>query len=148
MLELIQKKLQIRSTRHTLQKCNRSLLASKQTNFFRLISKIRFSFSKPDNQEEALMTTLDTLRWVGKGSWNYAILSVLFPGTGCFSRGNSRTRIACVPSVSVWFRSKEIPILVEREMKRQPTCTIFRAVFDSRSSVFAPKPHGNACYAG
>ena len=24
----------------------------------------------------------------------------------------------------------------------------FRAVFDSRSSFFAPKPHGNACYAG
>ena len=28
------------------------------------------------------------------------------------------------------------------------TCAIFRAVFDSRSSFFAPKPHGNACYAG
>ena len=28
------------------------------------------------------------------------------------------------------------------------TCAIFRAVFDSRSSSFAPKPHGNACYAG
>ena len=25
---------------------------------------------------------------------------------------------------------------------------IFRAVFDSRSLFFAPKPHGNACYAG
>ena len=25
---------------------------------------------------------------------------------------------------------------------------IFRAVFDSRSSFFARKPHGNACYAG
>ena len=33
-----------------------------------------------------------------------------------------------------------------------PPCSfiyaIFRAVFDSRSSFFAPKPHGNACYAG
>ena len=28
------------------------------------------------------------------------------------------------------------------------TCAIFCAVFDSRSSFFAPKPHGNACYAG
>ena len=26
--------------------------------------------------------------------------------------------------------------------------TIFHAVFDSRSSFFAPKPHGNTCYAG
>ena len=26
-------------------------------------------------------------------------------------------------------------------------CAIFRAVFDSRSSFFAPKPHRNACYA-
>ena len=28
------------------------------------------------------------------------------------------------------------------------TRAIFRAVFDSRSSFFAPKPHGNVCYAG
>ena len=28
------------------------------------------------------------------------------------------------------------------------TQAIFRAVFDSRSSFFAPKPNGNACYAG
>ena len=28
------------------------------------------------------------------------------------------------------------------------TGAIFRAVFDSRSSFFAPKPHGEACYAG
>ena len=31
---------------------------------------------------------------------------------------------------------------------RSFTCAIFRAVFDSRSSFFAPKPHRNACYAG
>ena len=31
---------------------------------------------------------------------------------------------------------------------RSFTYAIFRAVFDSRSSFFAPKPHGNACYAG
>ena len=31
---------------------------------------------------------------------------------------------------------------------RSFTRAIFRAVFDSRSSFFAPKPHGNACYAG
>ena len=28
------------------------------------------------------------------------------------------------------------------------TRAIFRAAFDSRPSFFAPKPHGNACYAG
>ena len=28
------------------------------------------------------------------------------------------------------------------------SCAIFRVVFDSRSLFFAPKPHGNACYAG
>ena len=31
---------------------------------------------------------------------------------------------------------------------RSFTCAIFRAVFDSRSLFFAPKPHGNARYAG
>ena len=74
--------------------------------------------------------------------------------------------LACVASVSVWFRSKERPrngILGfgrARNEKRAksflssppPPCSftyvIFRAVFDSRSSFFAPKPHGNACYAG
>ena len=30
---------------------------------------------------------------------------------------------------------------------RSFACAIFRAVFDSRSSFFAPKPHRNACYA-
>jgi len=63
-----------------------------------------------------------------------------------------RWEVACVASVSVWFRSKEIPILAEREMKREPprsfTGTVFRTVFDSLSSFFAPKPHGNVCYAG
>ena len=31
---------------------------------------------------------------------------------------------------------------------RSFTCAIFRVVFDSRPSFFAPKPHGNACYPG
>ena len=31
---------------------------------------------------------------------------------------------------------------------RSFTYAIFRAIFDSRSSFFAPKLHGNACYAG
>ena len=69
--------------------------------------------------------------------------------------------LACVASVSVWFRSKERPrngILGfgrarnETRAKKTPprsfTYAIFRAVFDSRSLFFAPKPHGNACYAG
>ena len=35
-------------------------------------------------------------------------------------------------------------VLAARKMKRT---AIFRAVFDPRSSFFALKPHGNACYA-
>ena len=74
----------------------------------------------------------------------------------------SGTMLACVESVSVWFRSNGrngISVLAAREMKQKPktesprsphsfTYAIFRAVFDSRSSSFAPKPYGNACYAG
>ena len=61
--------------------------------------------------------------------------------------------LTCVASVSVWFRSKERPrngILGFGRAKnetRAKKCAIFRAVSDSRSSFFAPKPHGNACYA-
>ena len=35
-----------------------------------------------------------------------------------------------------------------REKWNESQKLIFRAAFDSRSSFFAPKPHGNACYAG
>ena len=52
-------------------------------------------------------------------------------------------QVACVASISVGFRSKKRPRNVIFG-----TRAIFRAVFDSRSSFFAPKPHGNACYAG
>ena len=39
--------------------------------------------------------------------------------------------------------------MIARKIKREPNRTpIFRAVFDSCSSFFAPKPHRNACYAG
>ena len=67
--------------------------------------------------------------------------------------------LACIASVSVWFRSKESPRngifgfggtrkgtrakkwnWGKRGMVRV-TCAIFRVVFDSRSSFFAPNPH-------
>ena len=43
-------------------------------------------------------------------------------------------------SASVFFLSSPPPLC-------SFTCAIFRAVFDSRFSFFAPKPHGNACNA-
>ena len=52
--------------------------------------------------------------------------------------------VACVASVSVWFRGKEIPRKGTFGFDR----ATFRAVFDSLSSFFSPKPHRNACYAG
>ena len=67
-----------------------------------------------------------------------------------------RTRLACVASVSVWFRSKNRPWKgifgfdsARNETRTNPpplsfTCAIFLAVFDSCSSFFAPKPHRNA----
>ena len=48
--------------------------------------------------------------------------------------------LACVASVSVWIRSKER----QKNHEKRDFC----AVFDSRSSLFAPKPHENASYAG
>ena len=53
---------------------------------------------------------------------------------------NCKFFLACVASVSVWIRSKERP---RNHPKRD-----FFAVFDSRCSLFAPKLHENACYAG
>ena len=65
-------------------------------------------------------------------------------------------RLACVASVSVWFRSKEVPrkgtfgidrARNETRAKKWKRAT-FLAVFGSRSSFFSPKPHRNACYTG
>ena len=65
-------------------------------------------------------------------------------------------RLACVASVSVWFRSKEIPrkgtfgidrARNETRAKKWKRAT-FLAVFGSRSSFFSPKPHRNVCYTG
>ena len=85
--------------------------------------------------------------------------------------------VANVSHVFVWFRSKKRPrngifgfgrarnetrakkmkegrgggegrFLSSPPPPRSFTCAIFRAVSDSRSSFFNPKPHGNACYAG
>ena len=67
---------------------------------------------------------------------------------------SSAGTLACVASVSILFRSKERPrngflgFLAAREMTSPLTRAILRAVFDSRSSFFAPKQHENACYAG
>ena len=59
-----------------------------------------------------------------------------------------RKEVACVASVSVWFRSKERPRngILGFGCARKEIRAIFRAVFDSRSSFFVPKRHGNACY--
>ena len=76
------------------------------------------------------------------------------------ARDEAATWIVYVTSVSVWFQSKRKT--EERdfrfwqrekcnEIQKTPlsfTCAIFRAVFDSCSSFFSPKPHGNARYAG
>ena len=53
-------------------------------------------------------------------------------------------------SVSVWFRSKELPRkgTFGFDRARNETRATFLAVFDSRSSFFSPEPHRNACYAG
>ena len=40
-------------------------------------------------------------------------------------------QIACVASVSIWFRSKERPVLAAREMKREP--------FFARSLTLVPR---------
>ena len=44
--------------------------------------------------------------------------------------------------------SASVSFLSSPPLLRSFTCAIFRAVFDPCSSFFAPKPHGNAFYAG
>ena len=66
--------------------------------------------------------------------------------------------IACVTSVSVWFRSKERGTRVKDRAKNGESERAARGCrFVSRAtktekpvprSFFAPKPNGNACYAG
>ena len=85
------------------------------------------------------------LVWVG-----FVFNSLLFSERAVLTAGT----LACVASVSILFRRKErqrngfLGFLAAREMTSPLTRAIFRAVFDSRSSFFVPKQHGNACYAG
>ena len=57
-----------------------------------------------------------------------------------------------LPGVVVYSGRQDLPSGVSFLSSPLPphsfTCTIFRAVFDSCSSFFAPKPHRNACFAG
>ena len=55
-------------------------------------------------------------------------------------------------NASGWFSksrglSASVSLLSSSPPPRSFTCATFLAVFDSRSSFFSPKPHGNACYA-
>ena len=60
--------------------------------------------------------------------------------------------LACVASVSIWLYRCSYLVSEQRKTgfgrARNKTRAIFRAFFDSHSSFFAPKPKGNACYAG
>ena len=59
-----------------------------------------------------------------------------------FSRDLNYSRTSRYEHLSITsLRSKRFRLVSETEDG-------FRAVFDSRSLFFAPKPHGNACYAG
>ena len=54
---------------------------------------------------------------------------------------------------SGWFSksrglSASVSFLSSPPPPRSFTYAVFRAIFDYRSPFFAPKPHGNACYAG
>ena len=57
-----------------------------------------------------------------------------------------------LPAVVVYSGRQDLPSSVSFLSSPPPphsfTCAIFRAVFDSCSSFFAPKPHRNACFAG
>ena len=85
------------------------------------------------------------LVWVG-----FVFNSLLFSERAVLTAGT----LTCVASVSILFRRKErqrngfLGFLASREMTSPLTRAIFRAIFDSRASFFAPKQYRNACYAG
>lgn len=74
--------------------------------------------------------------------------------------------LACVASISIWFQRKDRPrgkteerdfsvlaaarneTRAKKRLSPLSYLAIFCAVFDFCSSFFAPKPHGNARYAG
>ena len=45
-------------------------------------------------------------------------------------------------------KGRNLPYISSPPPPRSFTRAIFHAVFDCHSSFFAPKPHGNSCYAG
>ena len=65
---------------------------------------------------------------------------------------NHSLRSKCFRLVSAQRKTEEaeFSVLAAQKMDRDPRSfnrAIFGAVFDTRSSFFASKPHGNACYS-
>ena len=97
----------------------------------------------------------------------YSRVSTLLAARDVRDSASLRSKRFCLVS-----EQRETSVLAAREMKREPknerggrgrrkegllsspspprsfSCATFRSVFYSRSSFFARKPHGNACYAG
>ena len=97
----------------------------------------------------------------------YSRVSTLLAAGDVCDSASLRSKRFCLVS-----EQRETSVLAAREMKREPknerggrgrrkeglisspspprsfSCDTFRAVCYSRSSFFARKPHGNACYAG
>ena len=97
----------------------------------------------------------------------YSRVSTLLAARDVCDSASLRSKPFCLVS-----EQRKNSVLAAREMKREPknerggrgrrkegllsspspprsfSCATFRAVFYSRSSFFARKPHGNACYAG
>ena len=59
-----------------------------------------------------------------------------------------RSKPFCLVSGQTKTEERDFRFWQRERQKLKDGVPFFRAVFDSRSSFFAPKPHGNACYAG
>ena len=86
------------------------------------------------NKQKIIAAVVHAFFWNTVFAWS-SIKTQLSMMQQRFSKQFVPTFLACVASIFSFGHA------------RSETRTIF-AVFDSRSSFFAPKPNGNACYAG
>ena len=129
--------------------------------FKKLLNEQEYYWPTINRAGAAVVSTITSSHYIGSFSWRLACVASVSVWFGSKERprnrilGFGRKRNKRRAKKWNWGEGKgegegegEVSFLSSPPPPRSFTYAVFRAIFDYRSSFFAPKPQGNACYAG